>query len=62
MSDKSELNGEKENQPKLTTEELKRFRGFENISEIEAIDYIESMATFSMIVFEFYINVKSYHK
>jgi hypothetical protein len=56
MSEQNELNGKKENPPKLTIEELKEFKGFEGISEKEAIDYIESMSTFSMIVFELYNN------
>lgn len=59
MSNQNELNVKTAQPPKLTIEELKKFKGFENISETEALDYIESMAIFSMIVFEIYNNIKS---
>ncbi len=39
---------------KLTVEELKQYKGFENLTDKEAEEYIESMYQYCIIAYELY--------
>ena len=58
MGNKDELNGKKNREPRLTVEELRQYKGFEKISDAEAIDYLKSMEQFCIIAYDIYKHQK----
>lgn len=54
MEVNGDLKSKQTNEYKLTIDELKKYCGFENMSDANAVEYIDSMEQFCIIAFKLY--------